>query len=188
MTTDWPRTSEAERPRCLTVPDAPSAWCRCSLMTDDHNTKWVVIHTQPLPTPLQPSGPSVSLYLTLFGVVAGLFSTFWAFGYVRLNRKLRAYLAAGPGADVPRIRKVRRQVSRCSPACGRKYVSVRHCGWYAHCSRFSCTYSSEAMCDKRPKKIFTGTLQLAVDSHNAPLEHHTFPCRDRLVMGGQQLE
>lgn len=48
----------------------------------------------------------MSLYLTLFGVVAGLFSTFWAFGYVRLNRKLRAYLAAGPGADVPRIRKV----------------------------------------------------------------------------------
>jgi Protein of unknown function (DUF3611) len=56
--------------------------------------------------PLQPAGPSVSLYLTLFGVVAGLFSTFWAFGYVRLSRKLRAYLAAGPGADVPRIRKV----------------------------------------------------------------------------------
>ena len=58
------------------------------------------------PSHVQPSGPSVSLYLTLFGIVAGLFSTFWAFGYVRLNRKLRAYLAAGPGANVPRIRKV----------------------------------------------------------------------------------
>lgn len=67
-------------------------------------TAWWLLN--PWLSPLQPSGPSVSLYLTLFGVVAGLFSTFWAFGYIRINRKLRAYLVAGPGADVPRIRKV----------------------------------------------------------------------------------
>lgn len=51
-------------------------------------------------------GPAASLYLTLFGIIAGLVSTFWAFGYVRLSRKLRSYMEAGPGADVPRIRKV----------------------------------------------------------------------------------
>jgi hypothetical protein len=28
--------------------------------------------------PLQLAGPSVSLYLTLFGIIVGIFSTFWA--------------------------------------------------------------------------------------------------------------
>ncbi len=55
---------------------------------------------------LQPGGPAASLYLTLFGILASLVSTFWAFGYVRMSRKLRSYMHAGPGADVPRIRKV----------------------------------------------------------------------------------
>lgn len=44
------------------------------------------------PPPPQPSGPGVSLYLTLFGIVAGFLSTFWSFGYVRLGRKLATYL------------------------------------------------------------------------------------------------
>jgi len=51
-------------------------------------------------------GPAASLYLTLFGIVASLVSTFWAFGYVRMSRKLRGYMHAGPGSEVPRIRKV----------------------------------------------------------------------------------
>ena len=55
---------------------------------------------------LQPGGPAASLYLTLFGILASLVSTFWAFGYVRMSRKLRGYMHAGPGTDVPRIRKV----------------------------------------------------------------------------------
>lgn len=54
---------------------------------------------------LQPSGPGVSLYLTLFGIVAGFLSTFWTFGYVRLGRKLRAYVDAGPAAAAQRIKK-----------------------------------------------------------------------------------
>ena len=35
------------------------------------------------------NGPAVSLYLTLFGIVAGFVSTFWSFGYTRLARRLR---------------------------------------------------------------------------------------------------
>ena len=34
------------------------------------------------------NSPSISLYLTVFGVVAGLLSTFWSFGYTRLSRRL----------------------------------------------------------------------------------------------------
>lgn len=56
--------------------------------------------------PTSGGGPAASLYLTLFGIIAGLVSTFWAFGYVRLSRKLRSYMEAGPGAEIPRIKKV----------------------------------------------------------------------------------
>ena len=38
------------------------------------------------------NGPAVSLYLTLFGIVASFVSTFWSFGYTRLSRRLRGYL------------------------------------------------------------------------------------------------
>jgi len=43
----------------------------------------------------------VSLYLTLFGIVAGFVSTFWSFGYTRLARRLRGYLEGG----LRRVRK-----------------------------------------------------------------------------------
>lgn len=49
--------------------------------------------------------PTVSVYLTLFGVCAGFLSTFWAFGYTRLSRRLFAYLDS-PGVDA--LKKVRR--------------------------------------------------------------------------------
>lgn len=53
------------------------------------------------------NGPGISLYLTLFGIVLGFLSLFWSFGYVRLSRKLRAFLEAAPGsADaVPKVRR-----------------------------------------------------------------------------------
>jgi Protein of unknown function (DUF3611) len=51
------------------------------------------------------TGPSISLYLTLFGIILGFLSTFWSFGYTRLSTKLRNFLDAPPGADVPRIRR-----------------------------------------------------------------------------------
>lgn len=62
--------------------------------------------THPHPHPSQ-NGPSISLYLTLFGIVLGFLSLFWSFGYVRLSRKLRAFLEAAPGsADaVPKVRR-----------------------------------------------------------------------------------
>ncbi|CAL5220491.1 g2518 [Coccomyxa viridis] len=47
------------------------------------------------------NGPAVSLYLTLFGIVAGFVSTFWSFGYTRLARRLRGYLEGG----LRRVRK-----------------------------------------------------------------------------------
>lgn len=53
---------------------------------------------------LSQNGPSISLYLTLFGVVAGFLSTFWSFGYTRLSRRLYRYLSAGAD-DSKRIRK-----------------------------------------------------------------------------------
>lgn len=58
-----------------------------------------------MPAELTPSlvqnGPAVSLYLTLFGIVAGFVSTFWSFGYTRLSRRLRGYLEGG----LRRVRK-----------------------------------------------------------------------------------
>lgn len=51
------------------------------------------------------NGPSISLYLTFFGILLGFLSIFWSFGYVRLSRKLRAFLEA-PNLDVaPKIRR-----------------------------------------------------------------------------------
>ena len=49
------------------------------------------------------NGPGGALYLTLFGVVASFLSTFWAYGYTRMARKLRATAAAaarGSGGPV----------------------------------------------------------------------------------------
>ena len=47
------------------------------------------------------NGPAVSLYLTLFGIVASFVSTFWSFGYTRLSRRLRGYLQG----ELRRVRK-----------------------------------------------------------------------------------
>jgi hypothetical protein len=47
----------------------------------------------------------VALYLTLFGVVAGLVSTFWTFGYTRLARRLRGYSLGGARGALRRVRK-----------------------------------------------------------------------------------
>eukprot|EP00891_Asterochloris_glomerata_P009103 jgi/Astpho2/9103/Aster-02756 len=52
------------------------------------------------------NSPSISLYLTVFGVVAGLLSTFWSFGYTRLSRRLYRYLSDGPAPESKRIRKI----------------------------------------------------------------------------------
>ena len=46
------------------------------------------------------NGPAVSLYLTLFGIVASFVSTFWSFGYTRLSRRLRGYLQVWQGLAV----------------------------------------------------------------------------------------
>jgi hypothetical protein len=50
---------------------------------------------------LAQNGPAVSVYLTLFGIVAGFVSTFWSFGYTRLARRLRGYLQG----ELRRVRK-----------------------------------------------------------------------------------
>ena len=50
---------------------------------------------------LAQNGPAVSLYLTLFGIVASFVSTFWSFGYTRLSRRLRGYLQG----ELRRVRK-----------------------------------------------------------------------------------
>jgi hypothetical protein len=48
------------------------------------------------------NGPAVSLYATLFGVVASFLSTFWTYGYTRLARRLRALAAAAArGGPLP---------------------------------------------------------------------------------------
>ena len=51
------------------------------------------------------TGPQVSLYLTLFGIVMGFLSTFWSFGYTRLSRKLRAFLDYDGIGEAPKIRR-----------------------------------------------------------------------------------
>lgn len=50
-------------------------------------------------------GPQISMYLTTFGIVTGFLSTFWSFGYIRLSRKLMAFLDADGSGTVPRIRR-----------------------------------------------------------------------------------
>ena len=44
------------------------------------------------------NGPAVSLYLTLFGIVASFVSTFWSFGYTRLSRPAARVPAGGAAA------------------------------------------------------------------------------------------
>ena len=51
------------------------------------------------------NGPSISLWLTLFGVVAGFLSTFWSFGYTRLSKRLYRYLSTGPDDSSKRVKK-----------------------------------------------------------------------------------
>ena len=55
--------------------------------------------------PNMQNGPSISLWLTLFGVVAGFLSTFWSFGYTRLSRRLYRYLSTGPDDNSKRVKK-----------------------------------------------------------------------------------
>ena len=59
---------------------------------------------QPISFRMQ-NGPSISLWLTLFGVVAGFLSTFWSFGYTRLSRRLYRYLSTGPDDNSKRVKK-----------------------------------------------------------------------------------
>ncbi|KAL6778427.1 hypothetical protein ACKKBF_B14750 [Auxenochlorella protothecoides x Auxenochlorella symbiontica] len=47
------------------------------------------------------TGPGVSLLLSLFGIAMGYLSTFWAFGYTRLSRRMFRFLDTGS----PRIRR-----------------------------------------------------------------------------------
>lgn len=57
------------------------------------------------PKPPPQNGPGISLYLTLFGIVLGFLSLFWSFGYVRLSRRLRAFLDAPTLDAAPKIRR-----------------------------------------------------------------------------------
>lgn len=50
-------------------------------------------------------GPQISMYLTTFGIMTGFLSTFWSFGYIRLSRKLMAFLDADGSGTAPRIRR-----------------------------------------------------------------------------------
>eukprot|EP00887_Chlorella_sp_A99_P005182 scaffold1.g5182.t1 len=52
-----------------------------------------------------PTGPTISLYLTLFGIVLGFLSTFWAFGYTRLSNKLHSFLEAGTLDAAPKVKR-----------------------------------------------------------------------------------
>ena len=58
------------------------------------------------------NGPSVTLYLTLFGIAASFLSTFWAHQYTKLARRLRLYAARGPQGSEGRLTKasVRKQL------------------------------------------------------------------------------
>lgn len=38
--------------------------------------------------------------MVLFAIIASIFSTFWAFGYTRLSRKVKRYADARVGPDV----------------------------------------------------------------------------------------
>ena len=62
------------------------------------------------------NGPSVTLYLTLFGIAASFLSTFWAYQYTRLARRLRLYAQRGPQGSEGRLTKasVRKQLWQAS--------------------------------------------------------------------------
>lgn len=51
------------------------------------------------------TGPQISLYLTLFGIVLGFLSTFWSYGYTRLARRLAAFLDFSGEGEPPKIRR-----------------------------------------------------------------------------------
>lgn len=51
------------------------------------------------------NSPSISLYLTLFGIIMGFLSTFWSFGYTRLSLKLKTFMEASSVQSVPKIRR-----------------------------------------------------------------------------------
>uniref|UniRef100_A0A061S0R5 Translocon at inner membrane of chloroplasts 21 n=1 Tax=Tetraselmis sp. GSL018 TaxID=582737 RepID=A0A061S0R5_9CHLO len=60
----------------------------------------------------QTTGPTLSTYFTLFGVIAGFVSTIWAFRYTRLARSIRAYLDARDGKAPPEAAKNARKISK----------------------------------------------------------------------------
>ncbi|KAJ9531724.1 hypothetical protein QJQ45_021872 [Haematococcus lacustris] len=51
------------------------------------------------------TGPRASLYLTLIGILAGFFSTFWNFNYTRMALRMQRYVDAVPGDSVPKVKK-----------------------------------------------------------------------------------
>ena len=67
--------------------------------------KVTVLAVLALPFRCAQSGPKASLYLTLFGILAGFLSTFWNFGYTRTALKMQMYLDAAPGQEVPKVKK-----------------------------------------------------------------------------------
>ncbi|GBF94821.1 hypothetical protein Rsub_07993 [Raphidocelis subcapitata] len=48
------------------------------------------------------TGPKAALYLTVLGILAGFFSSFWSYGYQRTSLRMQEYL---DGAEVAKIKK-----------------------------------------------------------------------------------
>lgn len=84
------RAAALQRVQPVLVPPTPS--------TRSHPT--TTIHP-PTPPCHPQTGPGVSLLLSLFGIAMGYLSTFWAFGYTRLSRRMFRFLDTGS----PRIRR-----------------------------------------------------------------------------------
>ena len=91
---------------CFTKEYSPS---ECACVCTHRLTS--VVHMQ--------NGPSVTLYLTLFGIGASFLSTFWAYQYTRLAKRLRLYATRGPQGAEGRLTKasVRKQLWQVQMPC-----------------------------------------------------------------------
>ena len=98
------------------------------------------------------NGPSVTLYLTLFGIAASFLSTFWAYQYTRLARRLRLYAQRGPQGSEGRLTKasVRKQLWQASPDPFTASALVLACVSGTMWVRSGC--SSTDVCAELPKQ------------------------------------
>ena len=99
---DWSQLSQPSFPAPLHTPMCPQQHTHAAVNVATLMCQPILsLMSQRRPCALLPlriqTGPTATVYLTLFGVILGFVSTLWAFRYTRMGRSIKMYLEAKEG-------------------------------------------------------------------------------------------